>query len=121
MCCNSLKELFCVRVRVRMCLLECGFVFPLNSRKFSYKTCKPLSSPYFDLPCYAASTSGDKVEAMEELNDTSNEGSGFLATHLSQLKRWLLTHSQHLNFLTILILASVSLVLFPLHHYTAIR
>lgn len=44
---------------------------------------------------------------MEEL-DASSESNGFLATRLTQMKRWFLSHAQYLNFFTILILASVS-------------
>ena len=63
----------------------------------------------FNLPINAASMSGDKLDAMEELDDSSNEDNGFVAAHLKQIKLWLLSHAQHLNFLTILVLASVSL------------
>lgn len=52
--------------------------------------------------------SGDRLDAMGELDDSSKE-SGFIATHLNQMKRWFLSHAQHLNFFTILVLASVSL------------
>ncbi|XP_054821744.1 vacuole membrane protein KMS1-like [Prosopis cineraria] len=68
-----------------------------------------------ELPPYfisrAARESGKIVEAMEEL-DTENKG--FMATHLNKIKLWLLSHSQHLNFLTILVLASVPNPLFDL-------
>ncbi|KAF7806850.1 vacuole membrane protein KMS1-like [Senna tora] len=68
-----------------------------------------------ELPPYfisrAARESGRKLEAMEEL-DTENKG--FMATHLNKIKRWFLSHSQHLNFLTILVLASVPNPLFDL-------
>ncbi|XP_050218633.1 vacuole membrane protein KMS1 [Mercurialis annua] len=71
-----------------------------------------------ELPPYfisrAASLSGSKVDAMEELNTSSSEDSGFIASHLNAIKRWLLSHSQHLNFITILVLASVPNPLFDL-------
>ncbi|KAJ4849176.1 meiotic spindle pole body protein Kms1, partial [Turnera subulata] len=71
-----------------------------------------------ELPPYfisrAASISGTKVDAMEELDASSDEDSGVIATHLNSIKRWLLTHSQHLNFFTILVLASVPNPLFDL-------
>lgn len=63
---------------------------------------------YFPVAC----ESGRKMEAMEEL-DTENKG--FMATHLNQIKRWFLSHAQHLNFFTILVLASVSMD-FVLHY-----
>jgi hypothetical protein len=44
---------------------------------------------------------------MEEL-DTENEG--IIGTYLNRIKRWFLSHCHHLNFLTILALASVSTV-----------
>ncbi|KAF3457159.1 hypothetical protein FNV43_RR01816 [Rhamnella rubrinervis] len=70
-----------------------------------------------ELPPYfisrAASLSGDKLDAMGELDDSSKE-SGVIATHLNQMKRWLLSHAQHLNFFTILVLASVPNPLFDL-------
>ncbi|XVF28876.1 hypothetical protein REPUB_Repub15cG0070400 [Reevesia pubescens] len=71
-----------------------------------------------ELPPYfisrAASESGSKFDAMEELDASSSEDNGFIATHLKQIKCWLLTHSQHLNFFTILVLASVPNPLFDL-------
>ncbi|KAJ0982302.1 hypothetical protein J5N97_010557 [Dioscorea zingiberensis] len=70
-----------------------------------------------ELPPYfissAARMSGNKLDAMEEL-DTSSKDDGFVSAFLKQLKRWLLTHAQHLNFFTILILASVPNPLFDL-------
>jgi hypothetical protein len=45
---------------------------------------------------------------MEELDASLDENSGIIATRLTAIKHWLLTHSQHLNFFTILVLASVS-------------
>ncbi|KAK4855116.1 hypothetical protein QYF36_004127 [Acer negundo] len=70
-----------------------------------------------ELPPYfisrAASLSGSKVDTMEELDESSTEN-GVIATNLNQIKRWLLTHSQHLNFFTILVLASVPNPLFDL-------
>ncbi|XVF63145.1 hypothetical protein PTKIN_Ptkin09bG0065300 [Pterospermum kingtungense] len=71
-----------------------------------------------ELPPYfisrAASESGSKFDAMEELDASSTEDNGVIATYLQQIKRWLLSHSQHLNFLTILVLASVPNPLFDL-------
>ncbi|KAK1591603.1 hypothetical protein Q3G72_010229 [Acer saccharum] len=70
-----------------------------------------------ELPPYfisrAASLSGSKVDTMDELDDSSTEN-GVIATNLNKIKRWLLTHSQHLNFFTILVLASVPNPLFDL-------
>lgn len=60
------------------------------------------------LPSYAASLSGAKYDGMDELDVDSSTEKGFIATHVNQVKRWFLTHSQHLNFFTILVLASVS-------------
>ena len=67
-----------------------------------------------------ARESGRNLEAMEEL-DTENKG--IMATQLNQIKRWFLSHSQHLNFLTILLLASVSMdfVTFPIQLVTSIN
>jgi len=72
-----------------------------------------------ELPPYfisrAGSMSGRKLdEAMKELDASSTEDSGVIATHLNQIKRWLVSHSQHLNFFTILVLASVPNPLFDL-------
>ncbi|XP_021291204.1 vacuole membrane protein KMS1-like [Herrania umbratica] len=71
-----------------------------------------------ELPPYfisrAARVSGSKINAMEELDASSIEDNGVIATHLKQIKRWLLSHSQHLNFFTILVLASVPNPLFDL-------
>ncbi|KAF6162786.1 hypothetical protein GIB67_029055 [Kingdonia uniflora] len=60
-----------------------------------------------------ARASGSKFEAMEEL-DASSEEDGVVAKKLTQMKRWFLSHSQHLNFFTILVLASVPNPLFDL-------
>ncbi|EXC17574.1 hypothetical protein L484_012366 [Morus notabilis] len=68
----------------------------------------------FDLLLYEASISGNRVDAMEDLDDSSNEDNGFWATHMRNIRRWLLSHSQHLNFITILILASIPNPLFDL-------
>lgn len=71
-----------------------------------------------ELPPYfisrAARLSGNKIEAMEELDATSSEEDGFISAYLKRIKRWLLTHSQHLNFFTIFLLASVPNPLFDL-------
>ncbi|XP_071722650.1 vacuole membrane protein KMS1-like [Rutidosis leptorrhynchoides] len=68
-----------------------------------------------ELPPYfisrAARISGNTVNAMEELDEAPE---GFMATHLNRIKRWFLSHSQHLNFITILVLASVPNPLFDL-------
>lgn len=57
---------------------------------------------------------------MEELDATSSSGAssedGIISTLLKKAKCWLFSHSRHLNFLTVLALASVSfLLLFSLH------
>lgn len=56
-----------------------------------------------------ARLSGSKMDAMEEL-DTEDEG--IITAYLNRIKRWFLSHCQHLNFLTILALASVSTFFF---------
>ncbi|CAI9102214.1 OLC1v1000447C1 [Oldenlandia corymbosa var. corymbosa] len=71
-----------------------------------------------ELPPYfisrAAYISGRKLEVMEDVSMSAEEDSGIIATHLNQMKKWLISHSQHLNFLTILVLASVPNPLFDL-------
>ncbi|MFQ6645983.1 hypothetical protein Gotur_018912 [Gossypium turneri] len=71
-----------------------------------------LGTALGELPPYfisrAASLSGGKFNAMEELDASSSKDNGVIATRLNQIKRWLLSHSQHMNFFTILVLASVS-------------
>ncbi|KAI9114832.1 hypothetical protein K1719_013845 [Acacia pycnantha] len=68
-----------------------------------------------ELPPYfisrAARLSGSKSDAMDELD---TEGGGIIATRLTRIKRWFLAHTQHLNFFTILLLASVPNPLFDL-------
>lgn len=44
---------------------------------------------------------------MEELETCGGDGSGFIGRRVNQIKGWLLSHSQYLNFFTILVLASV--------------
>ncbi|XP_041000840.1 vacuole membrane protein KMS1-like [Juglans microcarpa x Juglans regia] len=77
-----------------------------------------LGTAIGELPPYfisrAASISGSKLEAMQELDASPTEGKGFIASRLNQIKHWLLSHSQHLNFFTILVLASVPNPLFDL-------
>ncbi|KZV53169.1 vacuole membrane protein 1-like, partial [Dorcoceras hygrometricum] len=76
-----------------------------------------LGTALGELPPYfisrAASLSGNRVDAMKEL-DASTEDGGFISAHLNQIKRWFLSHAQYLNFVTILILASVPNPLFDL-------
>lgn len=57
---------------------------------------------------YAARLSGGTVDAMGELDASSTEDDGFISARLNQIKRWFLSHAQYLNFVTILVLASVS-------------
>ncbi|CAL5195186.1 unnamed protein product [Lathyrus oleraceus] len=70
-----------------------------------------LGTAIGELPPYfisrAARLSGSKVDGMEEL-DSDNKGL------LNQLKCWFFSHTQHLNFFTILVLASVPNPLFDL-------
>ena len=68
---------------------------------------------------YAASMPGSRLDVMEELDASSSEDNGIISTRLNQIKRWFLSHSQYLNFFTILVLASVSfdsLLIFK-HHF----
>ncbi|KAL9401518.1 hypothetical protein Peur_005367 [Populus x canadensis] len=71
-----------------------------------------------ELPPYfisrAARMSGSNLDAMEELDASSDGDSGIVAARLKAIKHWLLNHSQHLNFFTILVLASVPNPLFDL-------
>ncbi|XP_049414251.1 vacuole membrane protein KMS1-like isoform X2 [Solanum stenotomum] len=71
-----------------------------------------------ELPPYfisrAASISGREGELMEDLDSASKEDSGIISNHLKQIKKWLLSNRQYLNFFTILILASVPNPLFDL-------
>ncbi|XP_039071163.1 vacuole membrane protein KMS1-like [Hibiscus syriacus] len=75
-----------------------------------------LGTALRELPPYffsrAASLSGSRIDALEELS--SSEDNGVIATRLRQIERWLLSHSQHMNFFTILVLASVPNPLFDL-------
>ncbi|XP_062207067.1 vacuole membrane protein KMS1-like isoform X2 [Phragmites australis] len=70
-----------------------------------------------ELPPYfisrAARLSGSESKAVKEL-DAATSKDGPVASTLNRTKRWLLSHSQHLNFFTILILASVPNPLFDL-------
>uniref|UniRef100_A0A2P2JK61 Vacuole membrane protein KMS1-like n=2 Tax=Rhizophora mucronata TaxID=61149 RepID=A0A2P2JK61_RHIMU len=70
-----------------------------------------------ELPPYfisqAASMVGDKLEIVKELDGSSVDGT-IVSKPMKQIKDWLLSHSQYLNFLTILVLASVPNPLFDL-------
>ncbi|XP_042424266.1 vacuole membrane protein KMS1-like isoform X2 [Zingiber officinale] len=76
-----------------------------------------LGTALGELPPYfisrAASLSGNKME-LEELDAVSTKEDSLISAFLKKIKRWFFTHSQHLNFLTILILASVPNPLFDL-------
>ncbi|KAG1368763.1 vacuole membrane protein KMS1 [Cocos nucifera] len=71
-----------------------------------------------ELPPYfisrAAHLSGSTLEAMEELDAASSNDDGFISASLKKIKHWLVSRLQHLNFLTILVLASVPNPLFDL-------
>lgn len=71
-----------------------------------------------ELPPYfisrAARLSGSKSEVMEQMDSSSKEDTRMIANHLKQIKLWFISHSQHLNFFTILVLASVPNPLFDL-------
>ncbi|KAL2469913.1 Vacuole membrane protein KMS1 [Abeliophyllum distichum] len=77
-----------------------------------------LGTALGELPPYfisrAASLSGGKLDAMEELDASSTEDNGFMSARLTQIKRWFLSRAQYLNFFTILVLASVPNPLFDL-------
>ncbi|KAK9073885.1 hypothetical protein SSX86_006479 [Deinandra increscens subsp. villosa] len=76
-----------------------------------------LGTALGELPPYfisrAASISGEKIDAAEELDASSAETNG-VASNLNHMKRWFLSHAQYLNFFTILVLASVPNPLFDL-------
>ncbi|RLN24549.1 vacuole membrane protein KMS1 [Panicum miliaceum] len=71
-----------------------------------------------ELPPYfisrAARLSGSKSKAVKELDAATSKEDGRVASTVNRTKRWLLSHSQHLNFFSILILASVPNPLFDL-------
>ncbi|XP_004302421.1 PREDICTED: vacuole membrane protein KMS1-like [Fragaria vesca subsp. vesca] len=62
----------------------------------------------------AARIAGSELEVMKELDSSSTEDGGVVANHVNRIKLWLLSHSQYLNFVTILVLASVPNPLFDL-------
>lgn len=76
-----------------------------------------LGTALGELPPYfisrAASLSGSTLD-MEELDTSSSEDEGRIASLLNRFKRWFLSHAQYLNFFTILLLASVPNPLFDL-------
>ncbi|XP_071737017.1 vacuole membrane protein KMS1-like [Rutidosis leptorrhynchoides] len=76
-----------------------------------------LGTALGELPPYfisrAASISGDKLDDAEEMDASSSENNG-VASNLNNMKLWLLSHAQYLNFFTILVLASVPNPLFDL-------
>ncbi|KAK6233111.1 hypothetical protein SCA6_003184 [Theobroma cacao] len=71
-----------------------------------------------ELPPYfiskAACISGSNLDIMNDFDSSSMENGGNTASHLKQIEYWLLSHSQYLNFFTILVLASVPNPLFDL-------
>lgn len=77
-----------------------------------------LGTALGELPPYfisrAASLSGSRLDTVEELDTASSNDDGLISSLLKKTKRWLLSHAQHLNFFTILLLASVPNPLFDL-------
>ncbi|KAE8723854.1 Vacuole membrane protein KMS1 [Hibiscus syriacus] len=73
-----------------------------------------LGTALGELPPYFISRAGSRIDALEEMDHSSSEDNGVIATRLRQIERWLLSHSQHMNFFTILVLASVPNPLFDL-------
>ncbi|KAJ3698849.1 hypothetical protein LUZ61_002554 [Rhynchospora tenuis] len=71
-----------------------------------------------ELPPYfisrAARLSGTRFESIEGLDRESPNEVGLFSSFFKRMKHWLLSQSQHLNFSTILILASVPNPLFDL-------
>ncbi|XP_078171083.1 vacuole membrane protein KMS1-like [Carex rostrata] len=71
-----------------------------------------------ELPPYfisrAARLSGTRFESIEELDGESSNEDGLFSSFFKRMKHWLLSQSQHLNFFTILLLASVPNPLFDL-------
>lgn len=53
--------------------------------------------------------SGRVIDELEDLDASISEG--FLSSTLRQAKQWLMSHSQHLSFTLIFLLASVSNIL----------
>ncbi|KAK4757662.1 hypothetical protein SAY87_018963 [Trapa incisa] len=76
-----------------------------------------LGTAIGELPPYfisrAARLSGGTLN-IEELEGSSGEDNGVIAHYMTRIKHWFLTHSQQLNFFTILLLASVPNPLFDL-------
>ncbi|GFY85083.1 SNARE associated Golgi protein family [Actinidia rufa] len=74
-----------------------------------------LGTALGELPPYfisrAASMPGSRLDVMEELDASSSEDNGIISTRLNQIKRWFLSHSQYLNFFTILVLASTVFII----------
>ncbi|KAI4311275.1 hypothetical protein MLD38_036181 [Melastoma candidum] len=52
--------------------------------------------------------------ALDELDVSTTEDKGVVSRKLTQIKFWFLSHAQHLNFITVLLLASVPNPLFDL-------
>ncbi|KAI4311271.1 hypothetical protein MLD38_036177 [Melastoma candidum] len=61
---------------------------------------------------FAARISGSN--ALDELDVSTTEDIGVVSRKLTQIKFWFLSHAQHLNFITVLLLASVPNPLFDL-------
>lgn len=59
---------------------------------------------------FAARISGSN--AMDEFDVSLSEDNGVVSRKLTQIKLWLLSHAQQLNFITVLILASVRYLTF---------
>ncbi|XP_038991271.1 vacuole membrane protein KMS1-like isoform X2 [Hibiscus syriacus] len=74
-----------------------------------------LGTALGELPPYfisrAANVSGNRIDALEELDSSSSEDNGVIATRLRHIEHWLLSHSQHVNFFTILVLASTVFII----------
>ncbi|KAL8162698.1 hypothetical protein V2J09_014187 [Rumex salicifolius] len=77
-----------------------------------------LGTALGELPPYfisrAASLAGSEVDPIEELDASLAENRGRMNAIFNRITRWFISHTQYLNFFTILLLASVPNPLFDL-------
>nr|GEW94350.1 vacuole membrane protein KMS1-like [Tanacetum cinerariifolium] len=79
--------------------MQCGRI---ESILWGFGTALGELPPYFI--SRAASISSGKSDELEEFNNSTGDHNGS-SSNIDNIKRWLLSHSQYLNFFTILLLA----------------
>lgn len=90
----------------------CNFLILLVSHFWGFTEITiPEIEVYGCFHCFAARLSGNDLETKEALDDSSSKDKAIISSYLRQIQNWFISHTQYLNFSTILVLASVRLLM----------